>query len=112
MNALDRENLACEQHLILNDPDCRFDALARPPAPVARSSAPRRFDDRLWSRPRYSIDTIGRELACVTHADGHSIVWLSLDPSVAFLIGPDGSYIHTGGADAEARRYAEYWGAP
>ena len=112
MNALDRENPAREQHPIRNDPDCRFDAPARPPAPDVPARGPRRFDDGLWSRPRYSFDTIGRELACVTHADGHSVAWVSLDPSIALLIAPDGSFIHTDAARAEARRYAEYWGAP
>lgn len=112
MHALDLDNLACERRLIHADPDYRVADLDRPPPPLASPSGPRDRPDGLWSRPRYSFDAVGRELACATHADGHSVMWLALDPSDAFLVAPGGAVIHTPQAYAEARRYAEYWGAP
>ena len=108
MTALRPGTPFCDPPFMLGDPDMP----SRPRPPAAQLPGPRRFDDGLWSRARYSFDGAGREMACVTHADGHSIAWLALDPSHSFLIAPDGSVLRTPEAYAEARDYAEYWGAP
>ena len=112
MTPLDLGNLACERHLIHADPDYRVPDRDRPPPPATSPTGPRDRRDGLWSRSRDSFDTVGRELACATHADGHSVMWLDLDPSDAFLIAPSGAVVHTPEAYAEARDYAEYRGAP
>lgn len=113
MSPLDKENLAYEQMLIHTDADFRVDGIDRPSPPGGACGAPRDpFQRGQWSETRYSFDTIGQERACVTHCDGHSIMWTALDPSDAFLIAPDGAVVHTQDSYAEAGRYATYWGAP
>lgn len=113
MTPLDEENLAHEQNLIHASATFRVADIDRPSPPDGPCGAPRDLCKRtLWSSVRYSFDTIGQERACVTHCDGHSIMWTVLDPSDAFLIAPAGAVIRTPAAYAEAQRYATYWGAP
>ena len=113
MNPLDEENLAYEQTLIHTDDSFRVDDIDRPSPPDGPCDNRRDpYNRAQWSKARYSFDTIGQERACVTHRDGHSIMWTLVNSSDAFLIAPNGAVLRTHAAYIEARRFATYWGAP
>lgn len=82
------------------------------PRPERLPRGPRRIRDGLWSAARYTFDDLGREIASMTHADGHSIVWPVNAIEDAVLIGPDGRIVDTQAGRREAHAFAFHWGAP